>query len=57
MQYNSKPQAMATYNGETVFISDVVWAPGMSEAECLINYDGPQWVFMSDLTNITWYVW
>lgn len=49
-------QGQAIYLGERVSIIDVLYIPGLNSAEVLINYSGPIWVKLRDLTNITWFI-
>lgn len=45
--------AYATYQGERVAVIDVV-GTRLDKIECMIIYDGPKWINIKDLSDITW---
>jgi hypothetical protein len=47
-------QAKAWYEGEQVEVMEVIG--NGSSVQAMINYDGPRWVSIKDLNNITWLV-
>jgi hypothetical protein len=49
-------QGEAWYNGEQVTIMDTIGFSGTGRVECMINYGGPVWVDIHDLTNVVWYI-
>ncbi len=54
MNTKTKAQGTAIYRNETVIILDVLYVSSTNKTEVMINYGGPVWVNMDQLTNIVW---
>lgn len=56
MRVQLKVQGEAKYQGETVSIIDSIGYIGTGKIDCLINYSGPVWVNINELTNVVWFI-